>query len=222
MAKKSKKKKRAELAAARKTPARKAASKKKVAARKKSGTSDANSQRHRISGKKSKKKVMRKVGKSPVVHCMLAPTEDDILLLPTSVMAEVVDFQQPSPMDEAPPWLLGQIEWEKRQVPVFSFFALINGSDVGAISPRSRIMIIKSLSGSNRVPYLGILLSDLPRMTNVEETDLEQTGDDKKSLGVFSRIRLEDEDAIIPDLGRLTHLVTHATYGALPITQLDD
>ena len=222
MAKKTKKKRRAELAAASKASATKAVSKKKVAARKVSSTAGANSQKSRISGRKAKKKVMRKTGKSPVVHCMLAPTEDDILLLPTSVMAEVVDFQQPTPMDEAPPWLLGQIEWDKRSVPVFSFFALINGSDVGAISPRSRIMIIKSLSGSNRVPYLGILLSDLPRMTNVEETDLEQTGDDKKSLGVFSRIRLEDEDAIIPDLGRLTHLVTHATYGALPITQLDD
>lgn len=222
MAKKTKKRKRADLATASKASSRMAESKKKVTARKADSTSGATSERKKTSGRKAKKKVMRKTGKSPVVHCMLAPTEEDILLLPTSVMAEVVDFQQPSPMDEAPPWLLGQIEWEKRQVPVFSFFALINGSDVGAISPRSRIMIIKSLSGSNRVPYLGILLSDLPRMTNVEEPDLEQTGDDKKSLGVFSRIRLEEEDAIIPDLGRLTHLVTHATYGALPITQLDD
>ena len=41
------------------------------------------------------------------------------------------------------------------------------------------------------------------------------------SLGVFRRDRLEETDAIIPDLDRLTHLVTHAAYGALPITSLD-
>ncbi|MCK5481134.1 MAG: chemotaxis protein CheW, partial [Gammaproteobacteria bacterium] len=151
---------------------------------------------------------------------MLAPTEEDVLLLPTSVLAEVVDFQQPSPMNEAPPWLIGQIEWDKRQVPVFSFFALINGGDPGELSSRAKIMVIKSLSKSGRVPYLGVLLSDLPRMTYVKEFDLEQTGDKSKSLGVFKRIRLEDQDAIIPDLDRLTHLITHATYGALPITQL--
>ncbi len=196
--------------------------KKKKVVQKADSASDVRSGRNRISGKKTARKVLRKTGKSPVIHCMLAPTEEDKLLLPTSVLAEVVDYQQPSPMVEAPPWLIGQIEWEKRQVPVFSFYALINGGDPGEISSRSRIMIIKSLSKSGRVPYLGVLLSDLPRMTNVEETDLEQTGDKSKALGVFSRIKLEDQHAIVPDLDRLTHLITHATYGALPITQLDD
>jgi chemosensory pili system protein ChpC len=196
--------------------------KKKKVVQKTHSAAGARSGRRKTSGRKTVRKVQRTAGKSPVIHCMLAPTEEDILLLPTSVLAEVVDFQQPSPMYEAPPWLIGQIEWEKRQVPVFSFFALINGGDPGEISSRSKIMVIKSLTGSGRVPYLGVLLSDLPRMTYVKEFDLEQTGDKSKSLGVFSRIRLEDLDAIIPDLDRLTHLITHATYGTLPITQLDD
>lgn len=183
---------------------------------------DAPAGRNRQSSRKGVKKVLRKAGKSPVIHCMVAPAETEALLLPTSVMAEVSDYQSPSALDDAPPWLLGQIEWENRQVPVFSFSALINGSDVGEISPSSKILIIKSLADATRVPYLGILLSDLPRMLNVNESDLTQTGDDKKSLGVFSRITLEEQSAIVPDLDRLTHLVTHAAYGALPITQLDD
>ncbi len=201
---------------------RKILKKKKKVVRAANEVPGTHSGRKKTSGRKTTKKVLRKAGKSPIIHCMLAPTEEDILLLPTSVLAEVVDFQKPSPMDEAPSWLIGQIEWEKRQVPVFSFYALINGSDPGEISSRSKIMVIKSLSESGRVPYLGILLSDLPRMTYVKEFDLEQTGDRSKSLGVYRRIRLEDQDAIIPDLDRLTHLITHATYGALPITQLDD
>jgi len=202
--------------------ARKPLKKKKKVTKKVASAPETRTVRKKTSNKKNSKKVLRKSAKSPVIHCMLAPTEGDILLLPTSVLAEVVDFQQPSPMVDAPSWLIGQIEWEKRQVPVFSFYALINGGDPGDISSRSKIMVIKSLSGSGRVPYLGVLLSDLPRMTQVKEFDLEQTGDKSKSLGVFSRIKLEDQDAIIPDLDRLTHLITHATYGALPITQLDD
>jgi hypothetical protein len=47
------------------------------------------------------------------------------------------------------------------------------------------------------------------------------TGDEKKSLGVYRRVTIEEKEAIVPDLDRLTHLVTHATLGALPITQLD-
>jgi chemosensory pili system protein ChpC len=177
--------------------------------------------RMRTGTRKGSKKVMRKVGKSPIIHCMLAPTEEESLLLPTGVMAEVIDFLEPSPMEGSPPWLLGQIEWNKRQVPVFSFSALINGEDVAGSTNKAKILIIKSLSDTARVPYLGILLSDLPRMLNIKESNLVQTGDEKKSLGVFSRIMLDDQAAIVPDIDRLTHLVTHATFGALPITQLD-
>lgn len=177
--------------------------------------------RHSTMAKKGRKKVLRKASTSPLIHCMLAPTDEEILVLPTSVMAEVIDFQSPSPMEAAPPWLLGQLEWNNRQVPVFSFTALINAADVGEISAKAKILIIKSLADSARVPYLGILISDLPRMLNLTDSDIVQTGDEKKSLGVFSRILLEDQAAIVPDLDRLTHLVTHATYGALPITQLD-
>jgi chemosensory pili system protein ChpC len=183
---------------------------------------EAQATRGRKSARKGSKKVMRRSGVSPTIHCMLAPADTETLLLPTGIMAEVMDYQDPSPLDDSPPWLLGQMEWENRQIPVFSFSALINASDIEKISSKSKILIIKSLADSARVPYLGILLSDLPRMLNVKETDMTQTGDDKKSLGVFSRITIEDQEAIVPDLDRLTHLVTHAAYGALPITQLDD
>ena len=167
------------------------------------------------------KKVMRRSGKSPEVRCLLIPTDGETLLLPLTAMAEVVDISHLQAMEDTPPWLLGQIEWNNRQVPVFSFTALINGKDVGALTARSKIMVLKSLSESARVPYLGLLLGNLPRPVVVTEDTLVSTGDEKKSLGVYSRITIEEQDAIVPDLDRLTHLVTHATLGALPITQLD-
>ncbi len=168
------------------------------------------------------KKVMRRSGKSPEIRCLLIPTDGESLLLPITTMAEVIDITQLQAMDDTPPWLLGQVEWENRQVPVFSFSALINGRDVGELSSRSKIMILKSLSDSARVPYLGLLLVGLPRSVDIKEETLVATGDEKKSLGVFSRVTVDEQDAIIPDLDRLTHLVTHATLGALPITQLDN
>lgn len=177
--------------------------------------------RHMMGRKKTARRVLRATGRSPELHCMAIPTQEETLLLPTKVMEEVVDFQPPAAIESAPPWLLGHIEWENRQVPVFSFTALINGSDVGAITPRSKIMILKSLTDSGRVPYLGLLLGDLPHPVTVKPEDLVETGDDKKSLGVFKRVAFNDQQAIIPDLDRLTHLVTHAAFGALPITRLE-
>ena len=172
--------------------------------------------------KRNAMKVLRAAGKSPELHCMVVPTDPYDLLLPMSVVAEVIDYAPPVPMDDAPPWLLGHVDWGDRQVPLFSFGALINGTEVGDVPRRSRILILKSLNPTGRVPWLGLLLAGLPRPVTVGPGQLIETGDEKKSLGAFRRIMLDDREVIIPDIDRLTHLVTHAAFGALPITQLND
>jgi chemosensory pili system protein ChpC len=160
-------------------------------------------------------------GKLPSVHCMLAPLDDAALLLPTQVVAEVIEYQQPDPISQTPDWFLGQIEWENRHIPVFSYAALIKGTAPAEIRNRNRIMVVKSLTESARVPYLGFLVSDIPRLVTVLPDQLSNTGDENKSLGVFCHVMVDQQHAVIPDLERLTHLVTHVAYGALPITQLE-
>ncbi|HET6564001.1 MAG TPA: chemotaxis protein CheW, partial [Xanthomonadales bacterium] len=159
--------------------------------------------------------------KLPSVHCMLAPLEDSSLLLPTQVVAEVIEYQQPEPISQTPDWFLGQIDWENRHIPVFSYAALIKGTAPAEIRNRNRIMVVKSLTESTRVPYLGFLVSDIPKLVTVQPDKLDNTGDENKSLGVFCHVLVDDQPAVIPDLERLTHLVTHVAYGALPITQID-
>jgi len=158
----------------------------------------------------------------PKVHCALAPMPAEFLLLPTNVIAEVIEYVEPATLSSTPQWFLGQIEWENRQIPVFSYTALISGSEPEKISAKNRILIVKSLSDSARMPYLGILISDIPSLVSVEMEELVHTGDEKKSLGVFCHVKVREQAAIIPDLDRLTHLVTHATYGILPITQVEN
>jgi chemosensory pili system protein ChpC len=156
------------------------------------------------------------------VHCTLAPMQDEFLLLPTNVIAEVIDYIAPVSVHAAPQWFLGHIDWQNRQVPVFSYAALINGNQPDDITTKTRIMIVKSLSDSARLPYLGIVISDLPRLVSAEMEQVLHTGDERKSLGVFCHIELDDQPAVIPDLDRLSHLVTHAAYGILPITQIQN
>ncbi|MGD8347406.1 MAG: chemotaxis protein CheW [Lysobacterales bacterium] len=179
--------------------------------------------RSAYAGRKApKKKIMRRAGIPPELHCMLVPAGEVSLLLPTALVAEVIDYQPTTAIEETPAWLLGEIEWDDRRVPVFCFTALINGSEPGEAGSRAKIMVLKSLSGSTRVPYFGLLMDGLPSPVQVNDSDLEELGDEKVSLGVFSRVRFQEQEAIIPDMDRLAHLVTHATYGALPITQLGE
>jgi CheY-like chemotaxis protein len=43
------------------------------------------------------------------VHCTLAPMQSESLLLPTNVIAEVVEYTQPAPIHSAPQWFLARL-----------------------------------------------------------------------------------------------------------------
>jgi chemosensory pili system protein ChpC len=150
------------------------------------------------------------------VHCTLAAVDNDTLILPTSVIAEIVEFEPPRPIESAPAWMLGQVDWESWQVPVISYSALINGVTPEQVTDKSRTLIVKSLSDASRVPYIGVLVADLPRLSQVRDGDLRETGDEARALGVHSRVAFKDSAAIVPDLDRLAELVAHAAYGTLP------
>ena len=56
-----------------------------------------------------------------VVHCLTIPLSDETALLPNSAIAEVIGFKNPAPIDDAPEWFLGYIDWREKRVPIISF-----------------------------------------------------------------------------------------------------
>lgn len=149
------------------------------------------------------------------VHCTVASTGEWSMVLPTSTIAEITDYVQPAPLENAPEWLLGQVEWEDWQVPVISYGALIDGAKPDTATPTSRIMVVKSLSSTSRVPFIGVLVSRIPKLTKVSQSDMEVTGDDGAAQGVHCKLKLGEQAAVIPDLERLSQLVGHAAYGTV-------
>jgi len=137
------------------------------------------------------------------------------MLLPTSAIAEITDYAPPSPLDDAPEWLLGQVEWEDWQVPVISYGALIESQSPESATGRSRIMVVKSLSNTTRVPFIGVLVSEIPRLAKLTEEDLDVTSDKDDSPSVHCTVKLTGSQAVIPDLDRLGQLVGHAAYGTV-------
>ncbi|MGN6994655.1 chemotaxis protein CheW, partial [Neisseria sp. P0009.S005] len=54
---------------------------------------------------------------------LLMPLAEERLIVPRACVAEVVTWQAPEPMEGAPPWYLGTVNWSGRPVPVISFEA---------------------------------------------------------------------------------------------------
>ena len=111
---------------------------------------------------------------SKEIRTLIAAISGGTVLLPGSVVAEVIDFSSPKPYQDAPIWLLGEVGWSDWSVPVVSFARLAGTSDKEVPDKRSRILVVKSLAESSSAPYLGILISGVPRMAKVRSASLSK------------------------------------------------
>jgi chemosensory pili system protein ChpC len=148
------------------------------------------------------------------IRTIVAPLLDGHVLLPNSAVAEVLDFNSPEPFKQAPKWLLGELAWKGWQVPIISFEQLVNAKERSSVTPRSRILIIKTLGESTQVNYIGLVIQGLPKLKKVTaETLVEIPADDLPDT-LFSNVNIDELTAVIPELRELTHIVEQAAYGS--------
>jgi len=132
------------------------------------------------------------------------------LLLPNATIAEVLSFSEPDPIADAPDWILGRIRWRGWQLPLVGFSRFTGtGRDEGGLG--SKVIVLKALGGDPKHPYIALLTQGFPRLVTVAESAL-QAVDDGNELpdGVLARVRLNEEEALLPDLAALEQHVTHA------------
>lgn len=147
------------------------------------------------------------------LRTLLNPLTTGHLLLPNSVVAEILEYSSPRPFKKAPRWLLGELEWHGWQVPVVSYLQMINSRSQDAVTKKSRILIIKTLGESTQLNYLGLLIQGLPRIKTVTPATLIEDKTEVKSRVVFSRVNVDEMPAFIPEISVLTSLVEKAAYG---------
>ena len=141
------------------------------------------------------------------IRILLTPIAGGSILIPESVVAEVIALSKLKPYKDAPGWLLGSAEWNDWNVPVVSFAGLSGTAVAEKATAKNRILVLKSLCEYASTPYLGILISGLPRLLKVSAEMLKKP---KRLAGypsVFRKISIDKQQALIPELDELTDIV---------------
>ncbi len=139
-----------------------------------------------------------------IIRGVLIQVADAKLLLPNATIAEVLSYAPPEPIDDAPDWLLGRMRWRGWQLPLvaFSRFSGIASDEQGGLG--SKVIVLKALGGDAKRPFFAVLTQGFPRLVTVTETALRSDSkDDKVPEGVLARVRLNEDDALLPDLSAL-------------------
>lgn len=146
--------------------------------------------------------------KADAIHCLTIPLHDEIALLPNSAIAEVVAYKAPIPIDDAPEWFLGYIEWREKRVPIISFEA-VSGKEVSTAMKNSRIAVLNTLNGNAQLPYVGIVSHGIPSLAIVQGQGLEDKGSaagERPAVSAF--VELGGIEALIPNIDEIEQRLT--------------
>jgi len=144
------------------------------------------------------------------IRGVLITVSEGRLLLPNASVAEVITFSDPEPVENAPDWMLGRIRWRGWRLPLLSFSRMAGWSrEEGQLG--AKVAVLKALGGNPKLPFFAVLSQGFPRLVTVSRDALSETHDIKEMpLGVHSRVVLNDDPAVVPDLMSIELLIDKA------------
>jgi len=98
----------------------------------------------------------------PTLSCMLLPLNGNDVLLPKSIVKEVIYKPKISILGDEEDWLIGEIDWEDYIVPVISFERLCNQTRV-VKSKHIRAVICYVIDNAEAFPLYAIEAQSMPR-----------------------------------------------------------
>ena len=139
-----------------------------------------------------------------LLHALLIPLVSRRLIVPRACVAEVIGLGRFRLREQEPDWLLGDVAWTDRVVPLISFEAAC-GDQIPEIGGRSRAVILRSLTGRLGRGGLALLCQGLPQLVRVgpDAIQLDPEAPDFGDAPVLSRVTVVSETPLVPDLERL-------------------
>jgi chemosensory pili system protein ChpC len=134
------------------------------------------------------------------------PVNQQQLLLPNVSVAEVVGYQAPETPSGKPEFFLGYVTWRGINIPLISF-ELANGQSRNKTATNHQIAVINSIGEHHEVlPFFAILTQGIPRLVKVASDLIKPVEGQIKNKAEIASIKLDGEEAIIPDLNYLEAL----------------
>ena len=142
------------------------------------------------------------------LYSLLVPLAEDRLIVPRACVVEVVRFTQPDTEAGAHSWMLGNVSWNGRDLPVVSFEGAL-GKEVPVATGRTRIVVFYATSGLLKTGYFGVLTQGFPQLVRVNKDVLQLDATDgwPESAPVLCRVKMINEFPLVPDLERLENML---------------
>ena len=139
------------------------------------------------------------------LRCLSLPLQDATLVVPGSVVSEVVPYVSHTPVKIDVEWMLGRFLWRGLALPLVSFEVAAELSERPSIG--RRVAIFNTVGGNPALPFYALFIQAVPRLLQIGDRSLEETKNASKSPLLRNQLELEGKQAYIPELDKLEALV---------------
>jgi len=140
------------------------------------------------------------------ISSLIVPMQGMGLLVPHSMVAEIVPFGGMEAKTKGPDWLLGDVVWRGQKLPLMSFEAA-NGEGMVLPRPGSRFAVMNAITGqSGGRSFYAILVHGNPSTVRLTAEDLH-TAEGPEANAVKHYVRYHDSILRIPDPDALEPLL---------------
>lgn len=140
------------------------------------------------------------------IRAVLIPTaKDRKLLLPNAMVAEVMTYRDPEPVDLGKKWITGAIDWRGNRLFLIDFAYLTDETANTEHNRKSHnIAVIKTINYTDKMSHFAVLSKGIPKLQLVSRGDMQLHEDRPiKHSAIASLVSIQDETADIPDMNYL-------------------
>lgn len=130
------------------------------------------------------------------------------LMVPNVTIAEIINYQPLDRIHNGPDWLLGALRWRDQVLPVVSMECLL-GFKQPQHERGARISVLNSVKGGSSLSFYAMVTAGIPRLIKTDAGTLGKSLLTGKNLPdtVADRVRIGDEEGLIPDLETIQGIV---------------
>ncbi len=144
----------------------------------------------------------------PTLSCMLLPLDGNDVLLPKSIVKEVVYKPKIKYFDKEDDWLIGELDWQEYIIPVISFERLCNQARDNK-SNHIRVVICHVVENAEKFPLYAIEVQSLPRPLILDSRALYNHDGmmNKYSELISYYVKIGSKELAIPNFQKLEEIL---------------
>ena len=142
---------------------------------------------------------MKETGRS--IRCLSLPLEGCEVLVPGSLVAEVVPYLSHTPAQHDVTWMLGRIPWRGVALPLVSYEVAAGLSDRPVVG--RRIAVFNTVGGNPALPFYAIFIRAVPHLVPLDRESLTESPGSEDSPLVRTQVEYGGNRLVIPDIEKM-------------------